>query len=371
MVHHDFTNTIISETEKMLRLDGKEILQASPLMEYINIKTKSANRGSKARGSFANLYAIYVLVEDYIRVVYDSGREYKDYEGAVFSDLFARQRELPFGEKLQNHALNHRLNEEFHKYFPTISETIIIRDLQTSRYWVNRSLLNVKINGKQYDISKVIISIINEYIKAKQSAFKKFIDSCKGLQELPTTDKESVFSFISSLLEPNVDARLFEIVSFAILKYFYWNKKIFWGYDRINLQEENLKLYKTGRTNANDGGIDFVLKPLGNFYQVTETLDIRKYFLDIDKLEHYPVKFVIKTNKSVEEILTHLRENAIQQYGIEAIVERYMKSIDEVINIPILILYLNEADRNGYLDKILEEIIVQSKVEFNYDEEEE
>ena len=48
-----------------------------------------------------------------------------------------------------------------------------------------------------------------------------------------------------------------------------------------------------------------------------------------------------------------------------------MKSIDEVINIPILILYLNEADRNGYLDKILEEIIVQSKVEFNYDEEEE
>ena len=169
MVHHDFTNTIISETEKMLRLDGKEILQASPLMEYINIKTKSANRGSKARGSFANLYAIYVLVEDYIRVVYDSGREYKDYEGAVFSDLFARQRELPFGEKLQNHALNHRLNEEFHKYFPTISETIIIRNLQTSRYWVNRSLLNVKINGKQYDISKVIISIINEYIKAKQS----------------------------------------------------------------------------------------------------------------------------------------------------------------------------------------------------------
>ena len=162
MVHHDFTNTIISETEKMLRLDGKEILQASPLMEYINIKTKSANRGSKARGSFANLYAIYVLVEDYIRVVYDSGREYKDYEGAVFSDLFARQRELPFGEKLQNHALNHRLNEEFHKYFPTINETIIIRDLQTSRYWVNRSLLNVKINGKQYDISKVIISIINE-----------------------------------------------------------------------------------------------------------------------------------------------------------------------------------------------------------------
>lgn len=121
--------------------------------------------------------------------------------------------------------------------------------------------------------------------------------------------------------------------------------------------------------NANDGGIDFVMKPLGNFYQVTETLDVKKYFLDIDKLEHYPVKFVIKTNESVEEILKHLRENAIQQYGIEIIVNRYMNSIDEVINIPMLILYLNETAQKGYLNNVLDEIILQSKVEFNYEED--
>ncbi len=30
-------------------------------------KTRAANRGSKSRGSFANHYAIYVLVEDYIK----------------------------------------------------------------------------------------------------------------------------------------------------------------------------------------------------------------------------------------------------------------------------------------------------------------
>lgn len=228
----------------------------------------------------------------------------------------------------------------------------------------------LKINGTQYDLSKIIISIIDDYIKVKKNAFEKFINSCEELQKLSATNKESVFLFILGLLEPNVDARLFEIVSFAILKYYYWDKKIFWGYDRINLQEENLKLYKTGRTNANDGGIDFVMKPLENFYQVTETLDVRKYFLDIDKLEHYPVKFVIKSNDSIEDIITHLRENAIQQYGIEIIVERYMNSIDEIINIPMLIIYLNEADKNGYLNKILEEIIIQSKVEFNYEEDE-
>ena len=371
MIFHEFTNTIISQIENFLKIDGKEVLQVSSLMEYINIKTKSANRGSKSRGSFANLYAIYVLIEDYIKVVFTENKDYTKYEGAKFSDLLTRQRELPFGEKLQNHALSHRLNEEFHKYFPASEETVIIRDIPTSRYWINRNLLQVRIAGKQYDLSKTIIAIINEYIKAKKNAFEKFISTCEELQELPSTDKEKVFNFVYGLLEPNVDARLFEIVSFAILKYYYWNKKIFWGYDKINLQEENLKLYKTGRTNANDGGIDFVMKPLGNFYQVTETLDVKKYFLDIDKLVHYPVKSVIKTNESVEEILTHLRETAIQQYGIEVIVERYMNSIDEVINIPMLIMYLNEADKNGYLNKILDEIIIQSKVEFNYENDEE
>lgn len=371
MIFHDFTNIIVSQIKENLGIDGEEMLQVSPLLEYINIKTKSANRGSKSRGSFANLYAIYVLVEDYIRIVFDNNLDYKKYEGAIFSDLFTRQRELPFGEKLQNHALNHRLNEEFHKYFPTVEDTVIIRDIPTSRYWINTNLLKVKINGKSYDISKTIICIINEYIKAKKNAFEKFIYSCEQLQKLPSSDKEKVFSFILGLLEPNVDARLFEIVSFAILKYYYWDKKIFWGYDKTNLQEENLKLYKTGRTNANDGGIDFVMKPLGNFYQVTETLDVKKYFLDIDKLEHYPVKFVIKTNEPIEGILTHLRENAIRQYSVEIIVERYMRSIDEVINIPMLILYLNEADGNGYLNKILDEILLQSKIEFNYEDDDE
>ena len=367
MIRHDFTNKIIFQIENSIELEGEEVLNASPLLEYINIKTKSANRGSKARSSFANLYAIYVLVEDYIKVVFKKRRSYTDYEGAVFSDLLTRMRELPFGEKLQNHALNHRLNEEFHKYFPTIEEPVIIRDISTSRYWINASFLKLKFYGKDYDISNVVINIIDDYIKHKKNAFEKFIRSCEELKKLHSTEKDKKFSFILELLEPNVDARLFEIVSFSILKYFYWNTKIFWGYDKINLQEENLKLYKTGRTNANDGGIDFVMKPLGNFYQVTETLDVRKYFLDIDKIEHYPVKFVIKTNEPVEIVLKKLKENATRQYGIVAIVDRYMSAIDEIINIPKLTKYLNEIYKMGLLDNVFDEIIVMSKLEFNYE----
>ncbi|WP_231586052.1 hypothetical protein [Crocosphaera watsonii] len=73
-----------------------------------------------------------------------------------------------------------------------------------------------------------------------------------------------------------------------------WRTKIFWGYSLEELTEDNLILYKTGRTNANDGGIDFVMKPLGRFFQVTETIDVNKYFLDIDKVQKYPITFVSK-----------------------------------------------------------------------------
>jgi hypothetical protein len=81
----------------------------SYLIQYLNQKTKSANRGSKTRGSFANLYAIYILVEDYINKEFlDGESNYSEYEGAVYTELFTRMRQLPFGKKRQNHALQYR-----------------------------------------------------------------------------------------------------------------------------------------------------------------------------------------------------------------------------------------------------------------------
>ena len=46
-----------------------------------------------------------------------------------------------------------------------------------------------------------------------------------------------------------------------------------------------------------------------------------------------------------------------------------MKSIDEIINIPKLTMYLKEIDKKGYLDKVLDEIICMSQLEFNYEKE--
>src|ERR1700722_4571562 len=107
--------------DELAKLFGEEladeILDRSDLVKYLVHKTRSADRGSKARGSFANLYAIYVLVEDYVAQGFLESGDYKSYSGAQFSALFERQRKLPFGDKLQNHGFDRRGNGEFGKYF--------------------------------------------------------------------------------------------------------------------------------------------------------------------------------------------------------------------------------------------------------------
>lgn len=107
---------------------------------------------------------------------------------------------------------------------------------------------------------------------------------CQEMIDIQQQKPEVAINFIKELINPNEDARVFEIVSYAILKEYYAEQKIYWGWSPDELNIEYLSLYKTGRTNANDGGIDFVMKPLGKFFQVTETIDSGKYFLDIDKV---------------------------------------------------------------------------------------
>lgn len=373
VTEHSFTSTIRNVLTSFFGKNAEAVLESSLLIQYLNEKTKSANRGSKARGSFANLYSIYVVVEDYINHGYHKAKKgnYADYEGAIFSYLFKRQRELPFGAKLQNHSLNNRTNSEFQKFFPTANFIPIIRNQETNRYWVNDSLLWIDINKKQYNIAEAVIAIVDEYVKTKQDSFVRFINQCQQMQTVGSKDKQGIKNFILSLLAPNVDARLFEIVSYSILKFYYIEQNIYWGYELEKVEPENLKLYKTGRTNANDGGIDFVMKPLGRFFQVTETLDFKKYFLDIEKIEKYPITFVIKAVDSIDEIKQKLESDALKTYPVKAIVNKYLNCIEEIINIPTLITYLQTVEQNGLLLKVLDEIILQSKVEFNYSEEDE
>ena len=124
-------------------------------------------------------------------------------------------------------------------------------------------------------------------------------------------------------------------------------------------------LYKTGRTNANDGGIDFVMKPLGRFFQVTETVSVDKYFLDIDKIQRYPITFVVKTSDSISEIINKIKTQAKKKYLVNKIVKRYIECIDEIINIPILLERFSKVCESGNLETVIKELVLQSKVEFN------
>lgn len=370
-MEHEFTPTIVKILNKHFKDDAVDLFEKSSLLQYLNLKTVSATRGSKARSSFGNLYAVYVLVEDYIAHGYHEKGGYTKYEGARYSAMFKRQRELPFGGKLQNHALNHRMNQEFRKFFPQVDVQPILRVVETRRYWINEKLLVETIGRRRFNLAPAVMEIIDAYVEAKKESFTSFIRTCEDVKKVSKAKQSEVQEFILSLLAPNVDARVFEIVSYAILKYFYHDQTVYFGFGLDQLEESPLKLYKTGRTNANDGGIDFVMRPLGRFFQVTEALDVRKYFLDIDKIERYPISFVIKSTSPVKTLTRKLREGAERQYAIEAIVKKYMSCIEEVINIPILQERFRIAVKQGYLPQIVDELVRQSKVEFNIDEQDE
>ena len=368
-MEHAFTETILSILANDVGDYASEVYQRSELLRYLNEKTRSVSRGSKSRSAFGNIYAIYVLVEDYLEKDFYISGTYSEYEGARFSDLFKRQRELPFGSKLQNHSLNHRANQEFAKFFPTCEYQPILRDVETKRYWINESLLKVTSGGNTFNLARTVIEIINAYIDAKKDNFEDFITDCNRMVSLQKSAPDEVRDFIKSRLDPNVDARIFEIVSYAILKEFYGSQSIFWGWEMDAIHEEGLALYKTGRTNANDGGIDFVMKPLGRFFQVTESLDVRKYFLDVDKVQRFPLTFVVKSSDSPRELRKRIETGAKRIYSVSRIVASYMDCIEEIINIDVLLDRFEEVLGDGKLSLVIAEIVSQGKLEFNYEED--
>ena len=105
------------------------------------------------------------------------------------------------------------------------------------------------------------------------------------------------------------------------------------------------------------------MKPLGRFFQVTETLNVKKFFLEIDKVQKYPITFVVKSNESIEIMLDKLLQKAKTIYTDTHIIDKYMSCIEELINIPKLNEMLNSIAQANELNEVLEEISIQSKLE--------
>lgn len=64
-----------------------------------------------------------------------------------------------------------------------------------------------------------------------------------------------------------------------------------------------------------------------------------------------------------------LKVDALKTYIVQKVVDNYLRCIEEIINIPELKNYLEELDKRNMVGEVLKEIILQSKVEFNYEDD--
>jgi hypothetical protein len=355
----DFIKEILSnEFKDSAGFDSEEFFNKSPLLKYLDLKTGAIFGNTKTRRSLANIYAIYSILHYYSHDYYEQPDKYREFEGYEYTKLFVFCRGLYGGEKLQNHALNSRVNGEFkNKIVSESGNNLII--INGSKYALHIDYLYV--DG--IDISRAAISVIEKYIELLALKDSTLISDIEKLIAMESTgDKRSK---ISELLNDRSEARIFEIISFAILKSHYKNTKVFWGYSREELHEQYLTLYKTGRTNANDGGIDFVMKPLGRFFQVTEVTNYDKYLLDIDKVMHFPITFVIKTLQDKATVISQLEKYIeLKSGGMRIIRERYRHAVEEIITINELRDWLNALSGQS-INELLHDIDKYYRLELN------
>jgi hypothetical protein len=355
----DFIGKILQrELSEQPHIDIDSFFEKSPLLKYLDLKTGAIFGNSKTRRSLANIYAIYSILHFYQDDYYNKPEEYKEFIGYDYMKLFAFYRSLYGGEKLQNHSLNSRVNGEFKNKVVTENSNDLIL-VNYGKYALHIDYLYV--DG--IDISRIAVRIIGEYIHLLTAKDNKLIDNIEELAKTDSIEKKK--TKISELLDEQSEARIFEIISYSILKSHYKNVKVFIGYSIDKLEEEHLILYKTGRTNANDGGIDFVMKPLGRFFQVTEVSNYDKYLLDIDKVMHFPITFVIKTMQSRTEVLKDLSSHIEQKSGgMKIIKERYNHAVEEIITINELKSWLNVLNEHA-IDELLKDINLYYRLELN------
>ena len=261
------------------------------------------------------------------------------------------------------YALNSRVNGEFHNKIKDATNDLII--VNNGKYLIHIDYIYVN----EHDISKAACHIIEGYVELLIAKDHELISILEKLKTL--TDYAQKKATINALLTEDAEARVFEIISYAILKNHYKNIKVYFGYTRETIAEVELELYKTGRTNANDGGIDFVMRPVGRFFQVTEVNNYDKYLLDIDKVMHFPISFVIKTTQQKSDVLKDLEQYiTLRSSGMTVLERRYKEAIEDIITINELQEWTRELE-GADIDGIIRDIDIYYRLEMNMDAEDE
>ena len=345
--------------EKHFPGQSQQIYEESLLIQYLDKKSGAIHGTAKTRRSLANYYAIYSILNFYVDEFFDEPDKYKKFEGYEYTKLFVFYRGLYGGSKLQNHALNSRVNGEFRNKVHADKDLIIIND---GKYALHIDFLYVI--GQ--DISRAAKDIIEKYVNLLMEKDHSLLTALAAIEQATSVDEKKLK--ISDLLTEDAEARIFEIISFAILKSHYKTQKIYIGLTIEEIHEEYLQLFKTGRTNANDGGIDFVMRPVGRFFQVTEVNNYDKYLLDIDKVLHFPISFVIKTTKS-KQIVEQEIERYIEEKsgGMVVVKERYKNAFEEIITINEIKTWLLQLSEDS-INLIISDIDFYYKMEMNLED---
>jgi hypothetical protein len=352
--------------------ETRKLLLNNLLLRYVGIKTQAVTRTTTRRGAYGTLGTLLVLLKDFL----DHFDGYDNYPGMLFNDYLKEVRLLPGCSKVQNHAINHRLNQEFRKFFGQTVELPVQRIPVPSRETVTRYKINqgfftafTALNERR-KVAKLLLDILSLYFFFRERGNAELIEQCREMLKGPLANEDQIVNLFKKGITHN-DARMFEISSFVVLRAWYANKEILIGPDSSALERLPLRLYKTGRVSANDGGINFVLVPLGKFFQATQDLNLKKFFLDIDKVSRYPISFVIQTTLSSDEALRLIREKAQQEFADPEIVERYLGSIETIFTLQDLNRILDDLhtlspkQRTAIYKDAINEFISQYSVEYN------
>ena len=162
-ISEDFIKEIL---KKEYPVDYQAIYDGSLLIQYLDKKMGAVHGDSKKRRSLANIYAIYAILNFYRDDFFNKPDQYRKFGGYDYMRLFTYYRGLYGGSKLQNHALNSRVNGEFRNKFPDITNELIIID--NGKYLIHIDYLYV---GDR-DISKTCCKVIEKYVELLMERFK-------------------------------------------------------------------------------------------------------------------------------------------------------------------------------------------------------
>lgn len=255
-ISEDFIKKILKET---FPNEYQTVYDESLLLQYLDKKMRAVHGDSKTRRSLASIYAIYSILHFYQDDFFNQPDKYREFDGYDYMRLFTFYRSLYGGSKLQNHALNSRVNGEFRNKFPNSTNDLIV--VNNGKYMLHIDYLYIK----EIDISKMCCKVIEKYVELLMTKDHALLNTLQTMQQL--TDYSEKKEKINALLTEDAEARIFEIISYAILKNHYSNIKVYFGYSLETIEEENYNYLKQGEQTQMMGALILLCALLVVFFK--------------------------------------------------------------------------------------------------------